>query len=268
MLVRIASALILIPGVLALLFFAPPRVLLLTIGIVGTLSLREYFHLIKKIGLRGQPWFGYLAFWSILVGLQEKYLPAAAIFAAVVLACFITAMWRLDPMRERAIGMMADLFGVLYLALCLYPVVPLRYDFGEKTGLRWILLMLAVIWVGDTSALLAGRSFGRTLFAPGLSPKKTNEGAIAGLLSGVAAAVLLQRLFFVELPLYHVIMLSLLMGMAGQLGDLGESLLKRAADVKDSSSLLPGHGGMLDRIDSLLFAIPVLYIYLLRLYAT
>ena len=162
--------------------------------------------------------------------------------------------------------MMANLFGVLYLGLCLYPVLPIRYDFGATTGRHWILLLLVVIWVGDTAALVIGRRLGRTPFAPGLSPKKTNEGAVGGLLSGVAAAVLLQRFFLTELPLYHVTLLSLLLGMAGQLGDLGESLLKRAADVKDSSRLLPGHGGMLDRIDSLLFAIPVLYIYLLTIY--
>ena len=266
MLVRIASALVLIPGVIALLFLAPPRILLIALGVVGTLSLREYFHLTEKMGFRGEPWFGYVAFWSILAGLHERYLPAAAILAALLLASFIGAMWRRDSMQERVAGMMTNLFGVLYLALCLYPVLPVRYDFGETTGLHWILLLLVVIWVGDTAALLIGRRLGRTPFAPDLSPKKTNEGAVGGLLSGVAAAVLLQRFFLTELPLYHVTLLSLLLGMAGQLGDLGESLLKRAADVKDSSRLLPGHGGMLDRIDSLLFAIPVLYIYLLTIY--
>jgi len=266
MLVRIASALVLIPGVLALLFLAPPRVLLIALGVVGTLSLREYFQLTEKMGFRGQPWFGYLAFWSILVLLQERSLQGSAVIVAVLLASFISAMLRRDSMQERVAGMMANLFGVLYLALCLYPVLPIRYGFGEKTGLHWILLLLVVIWVGDTAALVVGRRLGRTPFAPDLSPKKTNEGAVGGLLSGVAVAILLQRFFLTDLPLYHVTLLSLLLGMAGQLGDLGESLLKRAADVKDSSHLLPGHGGMLDRIDSLLFAIPVLYIYLLTIY--
>jgi phosphatidate cytidylyltransferase len=109
---------------------------------------------------------------------------------------------------------------------------------------------------------------GRTLFAPQMSPKKTNEGAAGGLVAGVAAGLLLQVFAFPELPRFHVATLSLLLGMFGQLGDLAESMLKRAAQVKDSSQLIPGHGGVLDRVDSLLFAFPVLYLYLSRLYGT
>ena len=170
-------------------------------------------------------------------------------------------------MRERVTGMMANLLGILYLALCLYPALPLRYEFGEKLGLQWVLILLSVIWVGDSAALLAGKALGRTRFSPAISPKKTNEGAVAGLLASIGVALLLQRLFFPELPIKHVGAVALLLGTVGQLGDLAESMLKRAADIKDSSDLIPGHGGVLDRIDSLLFAIPVLYLYLLKLYA-
>jgi phosphatidate cytidylyltransferase len=125
--------------------------------------------------------------------------------------------------------------------------------------------MLVTIWGGDTSALLVGRRWGRHALSPVISPRKTNEGALGGLLGGTAAAVALRYLAFGNLALHHVVVASLLIGMAGQLGDLGESMLKRAAGVKDSSGLIPGHGGILDRIDSLLFALPVTYYILLFL---
>ena len=266
---RIVSALVLIPAVLALVFFAPPLYLLAALGVVGTLSLREFYQLTRSMDLGGQPWFGYSGFWVLLVGLylRAKFLPAASLLGGLLVAAFLLAMWQQIPMRQRVTSLMVNLTGILYLGLFLYPALPIRYDFGEKLGLQWILILLAVIWAGDVAALLVGKRFGRTLFAPLISPKKTNEGAVAGLLAGMIVAVALQRFFFTELPLGHVTIISLLLGIVGQLGDLAESMLKRAADTKDSSSLIPGHGGVLDRIDSLLFAFPVLYIYLLRLYA-
>jgi phosphatidate cytidylyltransferase len=163
--------------------------------------------------------------------------------------------------------MMVNLLGVLYLTLFLYPTLPLRFDLGDRLGLYWTLFLLAVIWSGDTAALLVGKTLGRSRFFPSLSPKKTNEGAVAGLAAGIIVGFILQRFFLTELPLKHVLILALLLGIAGQLGDLAESMLKRAAAVKDSSNLIPGHGGILDRLDSLLFAIPVLHAYLLVLYA-
>ncbi len=138
----------------------------------------------------------------------------------------------------------------------------MRFTFGPRAGLAWTFILLAVIWAGDTAALFAGRSFGRTPFARHLSPKKTNEGAVAGILAGVLAAVLMRQFFFAELLLRDVVVASILMGAFGQLGDLAESMLKRAGEVKESSHLIPGHGGVLDRIDSLLFAFPVLWLYL------
>jgi phosphatidate cytidylyltransferase len=163
---------------------------------------------------------------------------------------------------------MADLFGVLYLTFLLYPSYLLRFDFGERLGLQLTILILAVVWAGDSMALAVGKTFGKTAFAPVISPKKTNEGAVGGLIAGIIAAVVLQHWFFREMmPLVHAIAVAVLAGAFGQLGDLAESMLKRAAEVKDSSNLIPGHGGVLDRIDSLLFAFPVAYIYMLIIHS-
>jgi phosphatidate cytidylyltransferase len=265
-LLRIVSAVVLIPLVLAAVLFARPPYFIAALTLVGILALREYFGLAVKMGLGAQPWFGYAAFVLLLAGLYSRPFPPLLVLAIVLLAAYLAAMWSRAPMRERASGMMATLFGVLYLALCLFPAQRIRFDFGERLGAAWLVVLLAATWVGDTAALAAGRTFGRSLFAPQLSPKKTNEGAVAGLAGSVLGAVAVQHFAYPELPITHVALASLLAGMAGQLGDLAESMLKRAAETKDSSSLIPGHGGVLDRIDSLLFAIPALYLYLVYLY--
>lgn len=264
---RILSAVVLAPVVLVLVAYSPPLLFLICVGAVGTVSLFEYFRMVRSMGFRAHPWFGYPAFWVLLAGLHQKWLPAAAIVAAVIVAGFLSAMWRQYTLRERATGMMADLLGVFYLAFLLYPAVALRFDFGDKRGLHWIILLFVVVWAGDSMALVVGKTTGRTRFAPQISPKKTNEGAVGGLFAGVLAAALLQHFWCTDLPLPHVIAAAFLVGAFGQLGDLAESMLKRAAEVKDSSSIIPGHGGILDRIDSLLFGLPVLYIYLLILYS-
>jgi phosphatidate cytidylyltransferase len=266
MLLRVISALILVPAVIALVLLATPLYFVIAVGMIGTACLFEYFRIVHRMGLPCQPWFGYAAFWLLLGGLAYRVLPALMLFACVLLVAFLAAMWRGGPMKERVLGLMAGMLGVFYSFLFLAPVVAVRFDFGSDLGKSWLLILLAVIWAGDTAALLIGKKFGRHLFSPQLSPKKTNEGAAAGLLAGMGVAILMQHFLFTGLPLKHVIVVSLLLGMFGQLGDLAESMLKRAAEVKDSSNIIPGHGGVLDRIDSLLFSFPVLYLYLLLLY--
>lgn len=264
---RIVSAVILIPLAILVVKYAPPVYLLIGIGLMGTVCLYEYFGLTRSMGIKVQPLFGYMAFWILLVAFRQNRFPATILVALVMLAAFLSAIWRSrQPVRERAFALMAELLGVFYMALFLYPILPVRYDFGNKIGLQWTLLLLIVIWTGDTAALVVGKAIGRNPFAPVLSPKKTNEGALAGLLAGMGIAVAVQHFLFPDLPMRHVLIVSGLLGIFGQLGDLAESMLKRAAEIKDSSHLIPGHGGLLDRMDSLLFAFPVLYIYLLLLY--
>jgi phosphatidate cytidylyltransferase len=260
---RILSAMLLIPVALAFVAFAPPPVFVAGIGIVGTLCVYEYLQLTRAMGLRCRGWFVYGAVWSTLVVFHTGWLPAPAILSGVLLAGFMASMWTREPLKERALGLMAGLLGVFYPLLCLYPAVPLRFGFGEEAGLHWILTLLVVIWMNDIAALVVGKKLGRTPFSPLISPKKTREGAAGGLMAGILAALLVQVFLFPDLPRLHVLVMSILVGIAGQLGDLAESMIKRAAQVKDSSSLIPGHGGILDRIDSLMFALPVLYIYLL-----
>ncbi len=263
---RILSALVLVPAVLAGIVYATPWPFLVALAAIGTLCLQEYFSLTRAVGLRTQPAFGYAALWILMVGLHGKWIPAEALISGLVIAAFLAALWRPEPLHDRALGLMGNLLGVFYPGILLYSALPLRFGFGEKQGLHWFVILLGVIWAGDSLALFVGRKFGRTPFAPKISPKKTNEGAVGGLLGGIFCAILLQRLLFADLPLGHVVAVSVLAGVFGQLGDLAESMLKRAAEVKDSSHMIPGHGGVLDRLDSLLFAVPVTYLYLLLFY--
>jgi phosphatidate cytidylyltransferase len=172
----------------------------------------------------------------------------------------------------------ASAFGVLYLAVPLALLVALRRDVLQNVLVVFILFS---VWAGDTAAYYVGRSLGRRKLAPAVSPNKTWEGAIASVLASVAVAALVTR-FHAEIsrlfnssqandglwrhapssvPWGPVIVLGVLTNVAAQFGDLFESALKRGAQVKDSGSLLPGHGGMLDRIDALFFAIPVVWYY-------
>jgi phosphatidate cytidylyltransferase len=259
---RILSAVILIPAALLVVIFAHPLVYLIGIAVIGTLCLYEYSGLMHAMSIPTRPWFLYGMFWALLAIIYLDASLLIPVLPLTLIAAFTASLGRTGlPVRDRAFGLLAELFGILYMALFLYPALGIRYEFTE--GLQWTLLMLLVIWGGDTFALVVGKKFGKSPLAPKLSPKKTKEGALAGLFAGTVIAVAFRFSLAMELPLFHVVVVSIVLGIFGQLGDLAESMIKRAAGIKDSSHLIPGHGGVLDRMDSLLFSLPVLYAYLL-----
>ena len=158
------------------------------------------------------------------------------------------------------VNLALTLAGVLYLGYLMRYAILLR-DIAPKhdaTGISWCALALLGTWGTDTGAYFAGRAFGRHPFFPEISPKKTVEGAIGGLAVGVLAG-LIVGLPWLHLAVWQAIVVGLLVGVAAITGDLVESLLKRGANVKDSGTIVPGHGGLLDRMDSLLFVLPVVY---------
>jgi len=264
---RILSAIILIPLALLIVIFAKPVYYLIGIAITGTLCLYEYSRLMNAMKISTRAWFLYCIFWILLAAFYMNRIPATVILAITILAASISSLARTElSVRDRTFGLFAELFGILYIVLFLYPALPIRFEFGNDIGLQWTLLLLIVIWGGDTFALVAGKKMGRRPFAPALSPKKTKEGAAAGWIAGIVISVALKNILFPDLAMLHIVAVSALLGIFGQLGDLAESMLKRTAGIKDSSNLIPGHGGVLDRMDSLLFSIPVLYAYLLFLY--
>ena len=182
---------------------------------------------------------------------------------AVVLTAIVTLLAAM-ALREDPASMLeaagATLFPFLFVGLTLGYMMGLR-AIDERMGRDLALLLLLCLAASDSAALYVGRAMGRHPLAPQLSPKKSWEGAIAGLGGAVLAAFVARWTFYTRLTPIHCVVLGLLLGALGILGDLAESMLKRAAGAKDSSAILPGHGGVLDRADSLLFTAPVLYYY-------
>ncbi|HLG98257.1 MAG TPA: phosphatidate cytidylyltransferase [Bryobacteraceae bacterium] len=246
---RVLTALLLIPIFLYLILWAPYWGFLAAVAVVSVLCYREYanlaaLHQIAKPGL-----FGYAAGLLVLFlpGTEEGFLVLVAILAMALAL-------RVQDLTEWLPGAAALVLGVLYVFGSLRCGVELR-----AISPYWLLFALSLNWAGDIAALYTGKLMGRHKLAPHVSPAKTWEGAVGSVaVSLVYGAVYIPR-FMPSAPLAEALTLTAVANIAGQLGDLCESAMKRGAGVKDSGSLLPGHGGWLDRVDSSLFALPVVY---------
>jgi phosphatidate cytidylyltransferase len=181
------------------------------------------------------------------------------LFIVPIFGALIT-LWRLGDIPSAAFRVAAAIAGPLYVGGLLATVALLRRDQGDL-GPRWVLLSLMFAWLADTGGYFVGRFFGKTKLHERVSPKKTVEGFFGSLLGACAGAVLAHIWYLPTLPLAHAIPLAVVAGGLGQLGDLVESLIKRSTGIKDSGWIVPGHGGILDRIDALLIACPLVYLY-------
>jgi phosphatidate cytidylyltransferase len=183
---------------------------------------------------------------------------------ALVLTSLVLTLAYLFSCREQASyleSLAAALLSCSYLGLLIGHQLALRMSGGPIRGDFLIYYLFLVIWIGDAGALYTGRSLGRHKLAPRISPNKTVEGAVGSLLASVLASLGIRAWFIPQLGFFDAVALGILLNVLGQFGDLAESGLKRCAGVKDSASFIPGHGGVLDRGDSLLFAGPMLYYY-------
>ena len=180
------------------------------------------------------------------------------IIAALTYAILFIILKRGKPGLSREVS--TRMAGVIYISLALTHFVLLR---DLSLGRWWLLFALVIVWSNDTFAYYGGKNLGRTKLAPRISPNKTVEGAVCGIIGGVVAALIFVRLFKMTGAPQVTIVIAVVAGISGILGDLAESLIKRRVGVKDSGTLIPGHGGLLDRIDSLLFAVPTVYYMLI-----
>lgn len=149
--------------------------------------------------------------------------------------------------------------GTMYVGMLAGCLIRLRNDFAE--GPKLVFFLLLVVWIGDAGAYYVGKRFGKRKLSPLISPKKTVEGFMGGITTSIICAIVISLTFFREFPLVHAIVVGAVLSVAGVIGDLAESMWKRSAAVKDSGTLIPGHGGFLDRFDSILFTAPILYVY-------
>jgi phosphatidate cytidylyltransferase len=188
-----------------------------------------------------------------------------ASIAGLAILSLAAALFKPDELSRVLASVSATIFGVVYVALLAGFLIGVRMTpettATPKLSAKLITTFLAMVMMTDTGAYYTGRSLGRHKLAPRISPGKTIEGSIGGFITAVLAGLACKLVFFSEIPTPHVLVLGALIGLVSQVGDLAESLLKRGAQVKDSGSIFPGHGGMLDRVDSILFSAPILYYY-------
>jgi phosphatidate cytidylyltransferase len=260
---RVLTAIIVLPILFAALWLGSPIYFIVMAAAAVIIGLVEY-HLMMKCGGRTQ---GLLAAAGVLLAFYFLRIDlVAAVIAALViveLLAQLLAQRQSEDLSEAIPTVSARLFGVLYVAVLGGYIIALRLvtDDSHHLPAKLLTLFFVVIFAGDTGAYYTGRTLGKNKLAPRISPGKTIEGAAGGLIGNVIAAVIAHYTFFPELPLAHTVPLALVMGVLGATGDLCESMLKRGAKAKDAGNLIPGHGGFLDRLDSMLFNAPLLYYY-------
>jgi phosphatidate cytidylyltransferase len=267
LLVRIAVAIPAIAGAVLVVWVGGwlLAVALATLGVLGT---REVYDFAKRQGIEPLEWVGFIG--AAVCPLATYWVKGYADWEPVV---YVAALWLLvllavaaarSPGRRPLTAVAVTAFGGLYASALLSFLIAIRHgphaDAHPRGSVALALLPLVVTWVGDTCAMAAGRLVGGPKLAPVLSPHKTWAGAIGGTGGAVVAAIaygpiVLDRIAF-GLPQWQLIVVGFVTALAAQVGDVSESLFKREAGVKDSSSLLPGHGGVLDRLDSLYFVLP------------
>jgi phosphatidate cytidylyltransferase len=267
----ISAVFVVLGGLLPALFGGP--VWALAVALFATIGLSEFHTICRAVAISPLR-VGYLSIWlgclAAVAGWDD-----AALISSLALAIGLTFVAALA--RQNAQGSLTawavELAGTAYLTIPAIAAIELRqrggavspdwvgdvtdwfslgWD-GHERGFAWLAFVISVTWLGDTGAYLFGRSFGRRALIPAISPKKTIEGLAGGLVASVIIGVVASELLGLDLPILAAGSAALVLSIIGVIGDLAESLLKRQAGVKDSGSLIPGHGGMLDRVDALLF---------------
>lgn len=257
---KIWTALILIPPLILLIALGPPFFLISMVLITILLGLKEFYHLAlpqtgwteRTVGM------GLGLVLAVTVGYGEpNLLPPLLVLTLLILATLFMII------SNHLVKAIADLsitfFGIFYIAFLLSHIILIR---NQVEGREWVLFLILTVWAGDIIALFSGTLFGKHKLYPKISPNKTYEGLLGAIMGSVVIGLVFASFFLPSLDKGTCLLVTGGIGILGQLGDFTESMLKRSAQVKDSGGLLPGHGGILDRIDSFLFAAPFLY-YLL-----
>lgn len=261
---RVLSAIIFIPVLLFAIWFASPIYFVALISIAALLALFEYKAIAANVGLKTGIAQMILAAVGILTAFYFQCPEGIIASLATLVIVELTVQLFTSQDLTKSLGNSAGtVFGVAYIALLGGFLIWLRLvpDGGINLSAKLISLFFLIVFAGDTGAYYSGRLLGKHKLAPSISPGKTIEGLIGGLAANLLAVVIAHFTFFPELVLITAIPLSLVMGGLGVIGDLCESMLKRGSHVKDAAHLIPGHGGVLDRLDSILFNAPVLYYY-------
>lgn len=260
---RWLTAVVLVPPLIGVVGYLPSWCFLAVVAGGAAIALEEFFRLGGGAGIHGFRWAAH-AFSLLLLGsFYRSPTDHSAIVWLLVLAamtCLVLTLRAGRKLQETLSSCGVTLLGLVYISTTLGLLLAI-HNRPQGDGREWVLFLLLTIWLGDTAAYHVGSLLGKRPLAPRISPGKTWEGAVGALL-GNSLAALTGQILIPQLPLMPRFLLCWSLGVAGQAGDLAESAIKRGARIKESSNLLPGHGGLLDRIDGVLFAAPLLYFYL------
>lgn len=258
---RLLTSAIVAPLILLLLYFGPVWGFSVFIFVATGLAAREFFLMThsEDAFARAVGILLTLAVSTVLLLLRDDPRTLLAVIAGLPLASILLALMRLGDVRTAAARMAATTFGPLWVSLLIF-IALLREEQGES-GPGYVLMTIMFAWLADTGGYFSGRFLGKHKLYEAVSPKKTIEGFIGAILAAVCAALMAHFWYLPSIPLTDALALALVAGTLGQLGDLGESLLKRSTGVKDSGEIVPGHGGMLDRIDALFVTSAIVYFY-------
>ena len=263
---RILTALVALPILLYAVWSEIPYFFAALAGISIILAVNEFYSLAEKTGCRPFAFLGYAAALAVIACFVLGY-PGwiIAALAALTLCSFAAALSRPEELNKALASVSATVMGIIYIAVLAGFLIGVRMlpDTPSISNLapKLLTMFFAMVMMTDTGAYYTGRTLGRHKLAPRISPGKTMEGSVGGFIAAALTGPVCRLLFFPEAPLIPTILLGATIGILGQIGDLAESMLKRGAEVKDSGRLFPGHGGMLDRVDSILFCAPLLYYY-------
>lgn len=256
---REITAFIAAPFVIWLIGWGHEYVFNAVIALVAVLAMLEFINLGKAKGYH-IPLVLCVVVMLIIMGafVLEDLSVELGMFAALLLIP-ASYVFTKKPIEESLPSSAVAVLATTYVGLLGGSLIRLRHDFPE--GWKLIFFLLLVVWLGDSGAYYVGKKFGKHKLSPVISPKKTVEGLFGGMAVSIITAIVIHFTFFPNFPLHHAIIAGVILSIAGVVGDLAESMWKRSAAVKDSGTLLPGHGGFLDRFDSILFTAPILYCY-------
>ena len=261
---RVLSALVLLPVVIGTIWFLPSYATLVLALIAAVLAFSEYAAIATALGAYVPGGIGGAAVILACVAIWKTGASNPALLDIVLLSALVVvgalSVARAHPGPSVLADVGATMFAPIYIGLPLGALAAVRAE-RVGGGREAVLLLLVVIVVSDSAQYYTGRAFGKRPLSPAISPKKTVEGAVGGVVFGTVAMIAGARWVFPSTPVWALVLLGAVISLLGIVGDLFESLLKRSAGVKDSSHLIPGHGGVLDRIDSWLFAAPVYYVF-------
>jgi len=254
---RVLSALVLLPVVIGIVWFLPPVATLVLAAGAALLAFLEYAAIVRANDVHVPRLITGITVLAACIAVGTSMIALELLLMSVVIALGALAVASGTPRPRVLHDAAASVLAVVYIGLPLGALAAVRALAGREA----ILLLMITIVVSDSAQYYCGRAFGRRPLSPTISPKKTVEGAIGGLVFGTAAMIVGGRWVFADADLLLLALVSAAVAALGIVGDLFESLLKRSAGVKDSSHIIPGHGGVLDRIDSWLFAAPIYYAF-------